>query len=71
MNMKWLKINVGPLALVAKEEVSKVKKTKEKVVVDSDSDATDDEWTSEDKMLIVSNPKKFFKNNFSKFGLRK
>lgn len=42
-----------------REEVSKVKKSKEKVVVDYDSNATDDEVTNEDKALMVRNPKKF------------
>lgn len=59
--------DVGPLALVATKEVTKVKKSKEKVVVaDSDSDATDEEFINEEKALIVCNPKKFPKNNFSK-----
>lgn len=39
---------------------------KKKVTVDFDSDATDDEWTSEEKDLIASNLKKFFKKHFSK-----
>ena len=34
---------------------------------DSDSDSLDDEFTSEVKALMVSNPKKFFKKSYSKF----
>lgn len=58
-------VDAGPLALVEKEE--KVKNSKEKVIVDYDSNATDDEWTSKEKVLMVINPKKFFKKNFLKF----
>lgn len=59
---------MGPLALVAKGEISKEKKSKEKVVVDdSDSNATYDEFTSEEKALVISNLKKLFKKNYSKF----
>lgn len=54
--------DTGPIALVAKEEVLEVKKSKEKVVVVySAFDATSDEFTSEEKELIVRNPKKLFK----------
>nr|KAJ0223938.1 hypothetical protein LSAT_V11C200065190 [Lactuca sativa] len=49
------------------KDVSKVKKSKEKVVEYFDSDAMDDEFTSEEKTLMVSNLKKFFKKNLLKF----
>lgn len=56
-------IGVGPLALVARR-----KNSKEKVVVDNfDSDARDDEFTSEEKAFMVCNPNKFFKKKISKF----
>ncbi|KAL4564910.1 hypothetical protein LXL04_028986 [Taraxacum kok-saghyz] len=57
------------LALVSKSE--KMKK-KEKKVSSTDSEPeesdSDDEWSNEDKALMVSNPKKFFKKNYSKFN---
>lgn len=61
-----LTIDASPLALVAKEEVTKVNKSKEKVVVVADSHAnnTYDQFTSEDKAIMVSNPKKIFKKFF-------
>ena len=35
---------------------------------DSESEESDSEWTQEDKALMVSNPRKFFKTNYSKFN---
>ena len=35
---------------------------------DSESEESDSEWTQEDKALMVSNPRKFFKKNYSKFN---
>lgn len=35
---------------------------------DSDLDDIDKEFTREIKALMISNPKKFFKKNFSKFN---
>lgn len=40
-------VDASLLSLVVKEEISKVKKSKEKVVVDYEYDSTYDEWTSE------------------------
>lgn len=37
------------------------------VVADFDFDAINDEFTSEEKDLFMSNPNKFFKKNFLKF----
>ncbi|KAI3499728.1 hypothetical protein L1887_35537 [Cichorium endivia] len=54
--------SLGSLALVAKG-----KKANDD---DSESDVSDEELTREDKALMVSNPKKFFKKNFSKFKNR-
>ncbi|KAI3505861.1 hypothetical protein L1887_28170 [Cichorium endivia] len=54
--------SMGSLALVAAG-----KKTAD---VDSESDFSDEELTREDKALMVSNPKMFFKKNFSKFKNR-
>lgn len=55
--MEDVKVNLkaGSLALVAKSDVVKDKKSK---IVDSDFDAIDDEFTSKEKALKVSNPKK-------------
>lgn len=58
--------SVGSLALVTKSESSKQKKTKI-VVEDSEFEFLDEELTKEDKVLMVTNPKKIFKNNFSRF----
>jgi len=59
---KIMKINtvssLGNLALVAKGK---------NVADDSESDLLDEELTKEDKALMVSNAKKFFKKNFSRF----
>lgn len=52
-------VDACPLSLVVKGEVVKERKSKEMVVVnDSKSDATDDIFTSEEKTLMFSNPKK-------------
>lgn len=58
--------NAGPLSFVTKTEGSKNKASK-MIEDNSDSDSTNEEFTSEIKSLMVSNPKKFFKKNFSKF----
>ena len=50
--------NLGTLAFVAK---GKIQKTEDS---DSDSDLSDQELSREDRALMVSNPKKFFKKNF-------
>jgi len=59
---KIKKLNVvsslGNLTLVAKGK---------NVVDDSESDISDEQLTKEDKALMVSNPKSFFKKNFSRF----
>lgn len=58
---------VGSLALVAKKEIMKLKKSNEKVIVAHySSNAINDECISDEKALIVSNPKKFFKILFFK-----
>ena len=44
-----------------------VAKGKKSVVDDSEFDISDDDLSKEDKVLMVSNPKKFFKKNFSHF----
>ncbi|KAI3523775.1 hypothetical protein L1887_02171 [Cichorium endivia] len=54
--------SMGSLALVAKG-----KKTMEE---DTKSDLSDSELSRVDKVLMVSNPKKFFKKNFSRFRNR-
>jgi len=58
---KITKMNVvsslGNLTLVAKGK---------KVVDDSESDISDEQLTKEDKALMVSNPKRFSKKNFSR-----
>ncbi|KAI3767848.1 hypothetical protein L2E82_18277 [Cichorium intybus] len=54
--------SLGLLALVAAGTKS--------AEIDSESDFSDDDLTREDKALMVSNPKKFFKKNFSKFKNR-
>lgn len=41
---------------------------KKSVVDHSESDILDDELSKEDKVLMVSNLKKLFKKNFSRFG---
>lgn len=51
--------SAGSLVLVAKGKKSAVN--------DSESDFSDDGLSIEDRVLMVSNPKKFFKNNFSQF----
>ena len=57
------------LALVSKSEKQR---KKEKKVSSSDSESedsnSDSEWTAEEKALMVSNPRKFFKKNYSKFN---
>jgi len=60
---KAMKLNnkvasLGNLALVAKGKQASE---------DSESNISDGELTKEDKALMVSNPKKFFKKNFSRF----
>ena len=53
-------VDVGPLALVANEEI--VNENKSNLIVDdSDSDATNYKLTREMKAFLVSNPMKFFK----------
>lgn len=51
--------NVGSLALVAKGKNS--------TADDSESEFSGEELSKEDKVLMVSNPKKFFKKNLSHF----
>lgn len=58
--------NAVPLAFVAKEESGKGKKSKV-IADDLNSDATNDEFTSKEKVLMDSYPKKFFKKYFSRF----
>ena len=62
--VKASKTNIT-LALVSKSEKQK---KKEKKVSSSDSESeesdSDSEWTAEDKALMVSNPRKFFKKNY-------
>lgn len=57
--------NVGLLTFVAKTEGSKGKASKI-VQDDSDSYNMDNEFPSEIKVLMISNPKMLFKKNFSK-----
>lgn len=54
------------LTLETKSESLKKKKTKI-VVEDSESDISHEELTKEDKVMMVTNPNKFFKKNFSRF----
>lgn len=53
---------IGSLALVGKGD-----KQKKSVLDDSEYDISDDDISKEDKVLMVSKPKKFFKKNFSRF----
>lgn len=62
--------SVDSLVLVTKSESSKQKKTKI-VVEDFESDISYEELTKEDKVMMVTNPKKFFINNFSRFRKNK
>ena len=66
--VKSSKTNIT-LALVSKTEKQK---KKEKKMSSSDSkpseSESDSEWTAEEKALMVSNPRKFFKKNYSKFN---
>ncbi|KAI3515898.1 hypothetical protein L1887_14803 [Cichorium endivia] len=55
-------VSLGSLALVAAGKKS--------AEIDSDSDFSDHDLTREDKALMVSNPKKIFKKNFSKYKNR-
>ncbi|KAI3508867.1 hypothetical protein L1887_23887 [Cichorium endivia] len=54
--------SMGSLGLVAKGK----KATND----DSEYDISDDDFSREDKAMMVSNPKKFFKKNFSRFRNR-
>ena len=65
--VKASKTNIT-LALVSKSE--KNKKKEKKISSDSESEESDSdyEWTAEDKALMVHNPNKFFKKNYSKFN---
>lgn len=56
----------SPLVLAMKNESSKKKKAKV-VIEDSEFDISNEELTKEDKILMVTNPKKFYKKNFSCF----
>lgn len=62
--------NIGSLLNFLQKKESLVKKSKV-IVEDLDTDVTDDEFTSEEKALIVSNSKKFFKKNFLIFKSNK
>lgn len=57
--------NAKPLAFVAKPESSKSKACK-LIKDDSDSGSTNEEFINKIKAIMISNPKIFFKKNFSK-----